>query len=78
MEVMSAKQKYVSEPPTNLSHWSEMKYEMKFTKWAFEKKVVASKNTEMLQLTQGELLLQLLNFGSKKMEQEKAALTDVF
>lgn len=32
MEVMSAKQKYVSEPPTNLSHWSEMKYEMKFTK----------------------------------------------
>lgn len=46
----------VSEPPTNLNHWSEMKYEMKFTKQAFEEKVVASKNIDMLQLTQGQLI----------------------
>lgn len=26
MEVISAKQKHISEPPTNLDHWSEMKY----------------------------------------------------
>lgn len=49
------KQKDVSEPPSSLNRCSGMKEQMESTKRAFQENVVASKNTDMLKLTHGEL-----------------------